>query len=146
MTEKEMWKHFKNEHNIENDDYQSWKFGFDADSLVDLVIKGHKRATTSLYLFYQIDNESLPKEGSYSVIVNSKGEAVCIIQTTRVFITPFDHVTEEYAYREGEGDKTLRCWKKVHKRFFENELSELGIEFDEKMNVVCEEFELVYCV
>lgn len=145
MTEKEMWKQFKNEYNIENDDYQSWEFGFDADLLADLVRKGHKRATTSLYLFYQIDNEPLPKEGAYGVILNSKGEAICIIQITRVFITPFNHVTEEYAYREGEGDKTLLYWKKVHKTFFENELSELGIKFEEKMNVVCEEFEVVYC-
>ena len=41
---------------------------------------------------------------------------------------------------EGEGDKSLDYWRKVHIKFFEEEF---GDKFNEDMEVLCEEFELV---
>ena len=45
---------------------------------------------------------------------------------------------------EGEGDKSLRYWREVHKNFFKRELEALNMEFIEDMLVVFEEFEVVY--
>lgn len=61
-----------------------------------------------------------------------------------MYITPFNKVSENHAYKEGEGDRSLRYWQKVHEEFFKKELSETGLEFETNMNVVCEEFEVVY--
>lgn len=83
-------------------------------------------------------------EGEYSVILNSREEAVCIIRTTKVYVVPFCEITETHAFKEGEGDKSLSYWRKVHEEFFKNALERKGLNFDEQMKVVCEEFEVLY--
>lgn len=45
---------------------------------------------------------------------------------------------------EGEGDRSLACWRQVHEDFFRAELAEAGLEFSPEMPVACEEFEVVY--
>ena len=83
MYEKELWKKFISTNNINSNEYDSWSFGGDADLLANLVINGKKTATSSLYLLYELENEPLPKKDSYNIILNSKNEAVCIIQTKK---------------------------------------------------------------
>ena len=144
MTDRELWEKFIAENEVMDCDYQAWAFGADADMLAELVVKGEKIATASAYVWYEIENESLPTEGLYNVVLNSKGEAVCVIQTTKVYVVPFNEVSEAHAYKEGEGDKSLTYWRKVHKEFFTNELQREGMEFREDMKIVCEEFKLVY--
>ena len=141
MNAQEMWNLFTNDESLE---YEEWDFGDDADLLADLVIKGIKTATSSNYIFYELENEELPKVNEYSIILNSKDEAVCIIQTTNVYVTPFNEVSEEHAYKEGERNRTLQDWIDIHKDFFGNELKSIGKEFQDDMLVVCEEFQVVY--
>ncbi|HKM00449.1 MAG TPA: ASCH domain-containing protein [Sedimentibacter sp.] len=127
--------------------YTSWYFcdnKQDADELAQLVMDGIKKATASLYLFYESENEELPKVGDLSVITNWEGEAKCIIRTSNIDIVPFKDVTEEFAQTEGEGDKSLKYWKRAHSEYFSREVKELGKEFNENMLVVCEKFEVVY--
>jgi hypothetical protein len=76
---------------------------------------------------YIEENEPMPCVNEYSVILNSKDEAVCIIQTTKVKVVPFDQVSADHAYKEGEGDKSLDYWRTVHKDFFTAELAAVGI-------------------
>ena len=141
MNAQEMWNLYTKDQSLE---YEAWAFGDDADLLADLVLKGIKTATSSNYIFYELENEELPQVNEYSVILNSKEEAVCIIQTTKVYIVPFHEVSEEHAYKEGERNRTLEDWRDIHKTFFGNELKEIGKEFKEDMLVVCEEFKVVY--
>lgn len=124
--------------------YEAWAFGEAPDKLADLVVQGIKTATCSAYDLYRINNEALPKEGDYSVILNSREEAVCIIQTRRVYVTEFDKVSEEHAFQEGEGDRSLKYWRKVHESFLTKELASVHRSFDRNTKVVCEEFEVVY--
>ena len=93
---------------------------------------------------YQYLNEELPKENSYSVILDSSDNAKCIIKNKSVNILPFNKVDDRLAYLEGEGDKSLEYWKNTHREFFTNELKEINKEFNEDMLIVFEEFELVY--
>ena len=123
--------------------YEAWAFGGDPDELAALVVSGVKTATCSAHALYAADDEPLPQEGDYSVILNSRGEAVCIIRTTRVYLAPYCDVTPEHAFREGEGDRTLAYWRDVHERFFTGEMRAAGMAFDENMLLVCEEFELI---
>ncbi|MEG0693669.1 MAG: ASCH domain-containing protein, partial [Oscillospiraceae bacterium] len=102
-----------------------------------------KTATCSSHWLYEVEDEPLPEVGNYSVIENWKGNAVCIIKTTAVNIVPFDEVTAEHAYKEGEGDRSLAYWRSVHEKVYKAELAEFNKEFSTRMLVVCEEFEVV---
>lgn len=122
----------------------AWAFGEKADELAELVVQGIKTATSSAYALYATDGEPLPETGEYSVILDSRGSAKCIIKTTKVYVTAFDKVSEVHAYKEGEGDRSLAYWREVHEKFFTDCLKEAGLSFSSTMEVVCEEFEVVY--
>lgn len=129
-----------------NKKYSAWHFcnnEQDANELADLVLKGTKKATASLYLSYSNDDE-LPKEEDLSIIINWDGIAQGIIRTTNIEIVPYKDVTEEFAATEGEGDKSLEYWRRAHWSFFTEEMKEIGKEPTEDMLVVCEKFEVVY--
>lgn len=144
MTENQLWEEFTQNCDVDTCEYNAWQFGFDADLLADLVLRGEKTATASAYPLYQLENEPLPKIGEYDIILNSKNEAMCIIKTTNVYVIPFCKVNKEHAYKEGEGDKSLKYWRNLHRDFFIKCLSEVDKIFDENMEVVCEEFKVVY--
>ena len=139
MTAEELWKR-----SGLSGSYEAWAFGEAADKLADLVVQGIKTATCSAYDLYQINNEPLPKEGDYSVILDSSGEAVCIVKTLKIYVTEFKNVSAEHAYKEGEGDRSLEYWREVHVNFLTSELATINMAFDENTKVVCEEFEVVY--
>ena len=143
MTAMEMWEAFSESKKL-NASYNAWAFGADADELADLVLAGIKTATASAQLLYERYEEPLPQSGEYSVILNSRQEAVCIIRTENVWIVPFEKVDAVQAWKEGEGDRSLSYWRKVHERFFREELESIGHSFNETINVVCEEFIRVY--
>lgn len=115
-----------------------------ANELVDLVLRGMKRATTSALWVYEHEHEPIPAAGDYSVITDWEGIAKCIIQTTGITIVPFNEVTAEMAAKEGEGDLSLSYWQKGHALFFRAECRAIGAEFIETIPVVFEEFEVVY--
>lgn len=120
--------------------YEAWSFGDGgdiADELADLVIRGKKTATTSIYQLYQMEKAPIPSVNGLSIILNSNGEAVCIVRTSDVRICRFCDVTPEHAYKEGEGDRTLDHWRKVHRECFKKELEAHDLHFDESMLVVC---------
>ena len=143
MTAQQMWDMFSSEYYSQSE-FTAWAFGEDPDELARLVNEGIKTATASAYPFYELDEEPLPQAGQYSIILNSLGEAVCIIRNTRVYITAFADVNERQAWKEGEGDRSLNYWRRVHERFFRQELQSAGLSFDEGLKIVCEEFEKVY--
>lgn len=144
MSGKELWEAFIMENNFVECHYETWAFGVEADLLAHLVATGRKTATASAYPLYELENEPLPAIGAYSVILDSKDNAVCIIQTKKVTIVPFYEVSAEHAYKEGEGDKSLDFWREVHEKFFTECLNEAGLKFTPAMKVVCEEFAVVY--
>jgi uncharacterized protein YhfF len=144
MTAQEMWEKYVEKSAIQNAHYEAWCFGDAPDKLAELVLSGEKTATASVAIWYREENEPMPSVDEYSVILNTKNEAVCVIQTTKVTVVPFDQVSAEHAYKEGEGDKSLAYWRAVHEAFFREELTHAGKTFDEKMDVVCEEFKVVY--
>ena len=134
MTPEELW-----ERSGLTGTYEAWSFGEAPDKLAELVLQGIKTATCSVYDLYLINNEKIPQEGDYSIILNSNKEAVCIIRTLKVYVTEFSQVSEEHAFKEGEGDRSLEYWRKVHSNFVAKELASVNILFDEHSKVVCEE-------
>lgn len=144
MTGKELWDRFVEECDPDDRAYEAWAFGMDADLLAHFVVTGRKTATASAYPLYALEKEPLPHAGAYSVILDAKDNAVCVIQTTRVAVVPFNKVTAEHAYKEGEGDRSLSYWREVHESFFTECLHEAGLQFTPDMKVVCEEFTVIY--
>lgn len=139
MTAEELWKK-----SGLTGTYEAWAFGEAPDKLAELVVQGIKTATCSAYDLYQVEDEPIPAVGDLSVILNSKDEAVCIVKTTSVYVTEFNKVSSEHAYKEGEGDRSLEYWREVHVNFLTNEFASVQRTFDENTKVVCEEFEVVY--
>lgn len=143
MTAEQMWQAFSEKSGI-SAEYDAWAFGDDPDTLAELVLQGIKTATCSALPFYALEGEPLPREGEYSVILDSRNQAVCVIQTTRVYQTSFEAVTAEHAWKEGEGDRSLAYWRQVHEAFFTEELSQAGMAFSQDLMLVCEEFLRIY--
>lgn len=146
-----LWQRYLNSIKKENKNinltYTSWYFGDNkelANKLVDLVLEGQKTATTSLYYLYDFEKEDLPKVGELSIVTDFYGEAKCIIETKNISILPFFKVNKNFAYKEGEGNKSLEYWREGHIKFFNRQLKSLDMEFSEDMLVVCEEFEVIY--
>ena len=148
MTGEEMWLEFCHAANVaEETPHDVWKFcggGIFADELAKLVLAGIKTATASLKLAYELEAEPLPCVGGYSVILFDNEEAACIIRDTKVSIVPFNQVSPEHAYKEGEDDRSLEKWREVHRRFFTPDYEAAGRPFDEAGDCVLEEFEVVY--
>ncbi len=142
MTAQEMWMKFTEKSNLQNEKYTAWAFGDTPDELAELVLKGIKTATSSLYCLYDIKENKLSKVGEYNIVLNSKNEAVCIIKTTTISIIPFNKITEQQAIAEGDGN--LNNWKKIHRDFYTDCLKVYDIKFEENTELVFEEFELVY--
>ena len=107
MNAQELWNEYKQINPSIGDDIDAWQFGAQPDLLAKLVLDGTKTATASAYDLYAVDNDPLPEVGSYDVVLDSKDQAVCIIQIKKVSVVAFEEVSEEHAFKEGEGDKTL---------------------------------------
>ena len=127
--------------------YEAWAFGGDdtpelATELGLLVRDGQKRATTARLDSFEAEDEPFPQVGAYGVILDGAGQPVCIIRTTQVDTKPFGEVDEEFAWVEGEGDRSLAYWRAAHERFFADE----GTPISDDDLVVLERFELVWPV
>ncbi len=111
-----------------------------ADTLGALVAGRLKTATTSALEAYE-PGEPLPRVGELSVVLDGSGEPLCVVETTEVRVLRFAEVDAAFAFDEGEGDRSLAYWQKAHERFFGETLPG---PFDEKLQVVCERFRLVW--
>lgn len=127
--------------------FQVWYFGNNQEMsrrLADLVIHGEKRATASLVEFNDAHPEVAPIDAGYSVVTDFEGAPLCVLQTTEIRHLPFDEVDAQFAYDEGEGDRTLEDWRAGHWSYFTREAAEYGLEFNEKSLVCCERFRLLF--
>ena len=124
-----------------------WAFGDGpelADELGALVKQGIKTATADLVWITEYESRPIPKAGDYSVILDGAGDPLCIIETTDVTIRPYEDVPPEFAYDEGEGDRSLDYWRQAHWRYFGRRCADIGRQPSLTMLVVCEHFRLVY--
>lgn len=129
------------------DSYEVWSFGNSAtlaNELGHLAKTGLKTATCGPLWAYQAEHEPLPQPGDLSLITDGEGAPLCIIETTEVQVKAFNEVDEQFAYDEGEGDRSLAYWRAVHWDAFSRECETIGRKPDETMPLVCERFRLVF--
>lgn len=124
----------------------AWSFGAtpdQADSLLALVLDGTKTATAGALWDYQAEGDDVPTIGEMSILLDSDGHPRALVVTTQVDVVPFEQVSAEHAYLEGEGDRSLRHWRDVHQWFF-TEYAAHGRGFAYDMPVVLERFKVLY--
>jgi len=118
----------------------------DADDCAELVVNKIKQATAPSLWWFKKNNEKLPEPGDINIVTNWNGEAVAIVQTTKVNQVPFNKITPEFAVCEGEGDKSLAYWNKVHWDYYTREMKPFGEVPTKDMIVVCEYFKTIWVV
>ncbi len=115
-----------------------------ANLCANLVLSGEKTTSSSLRDYYNFSNTQLPQVNSLVVITDWNSNPVCIIEITEVTECKFCDVTSEFAFAEGEGDKSLAWWRNVHWNFFSAECTDLGIQPSENMIIILERFKVVF--
>jgi len=120
------------------------------DRLVGLVISGAKTTTTGLLVEYELDGESVGRPGDLSVVVDSDGRRVAVIELLEARVTRLADVDLQHALDEGEGDADVASWRIGHERFWRSYLPELrerlgdpSFDIDDDTRVVLERFRLV---
>ncbi|MFZ0547040.1 MAG: ASCH domain-containing protein [Candidatus Promineifilaceae bacterium] len=126
---------------------EAWGFGDSpemAEELGRLVLNGIKTATCSAVWEYEAENESVPQVGDLSIVTDGREQPLCIIETIEVTIKAYNEVEAQFAYEEGEGDRSLAYWRQAHHDFFSRMLPIIGRQFSETMPLICERFRVIY--
>lgn len=144
------WAAFCRAHAVdEATPYQAWYFGNSAElahELMDLVVHGPKRGTAGLQWSIERHPDLAPVPHGYSVVCEYDGTPRAVLRTTDIQVKPFAQVDAQFAWDEGEGDRSLAYWKKAHWEYFSAECASLGREPSLEMPVVLERFELLWVV
>lgn len=125
---------------------EAWAFGAEpeqADELLGLVLEGIKTATAASFWDHQWTGDPIPEPGQLNIVLDGSGDPRALIETTDVQIIPFNEVGVDHARAEGEGDRSLEYWRRVHQEFWA-EHSQNPRKFQPDMPVVCERFRLLW--
>ena len=115
-----------------------------ADELGELIAQGIKTGTCSALWEWEFENDPIPSAGLITIVLDGRGEPLCIVETVDVSIRRYNEVDADFARSEGEGDLSLAYWREAHRNFFSRILPKIGKEFSEDMPLVCERFRLIY--
>jgi uncharacterized protein YhfF len=132
-------------HAVASEDYDIVAFGDSpemADELGQLILHGPKRATAGLRRDFTDDD--LPRVGGHVVVVDGRGEPLCIFQTTDVRVGPLSSVDGAFAWDEGEGDRSRDWWLNAYREFFTRQAGREGFEFSPDIETVFERFKVVW--
>lgn len=148
-TVKALWHAFIAQHPAHADTPMPPHFYFcdneaDANTCADLVVKKIKQATAPSMWWYDHNKQSLPKIGDLFIVTDWQGTAKAIIELTKLEVVPFNKVTAAFAFAEGEGDKSLAYWRKLHKAYYAREMKAVDAAFDKNILVSCEYFKTVF--
>lgn len=144
-----MWEEFIARHPEYKHESQPESYFFcdnkkDANDCAELVLKGLKQATSTSLWWFKQHKAALPKVGDLAIVTNWDGQAIAIIKTTKVEQVPFNNISDDYASIEGEGDRSLAYWKKVHWDFYSREMKPFGEKPTKDMIIVCEQFKMIW--
>jgi uncharacterized protein YhfF len=115
-----------------------------ADMLARLIVAGVKTATCSALWEYEADGEPLPTLGKRTIVLDGRNVPLCVIEITEVKVHNFRDVDAQFAYDEGEGDRSLPYWRQEHWKFFTRSLRRIGREPRNDMPLVCKRFRVIH--
>ena len=118
------------------------------DLLVGAILSGAKTTTSGLLIDYERDGEPLPRPGDRSVVIDSAGEPVTLIELVAVRVVRLADVDLAHALGEGEGYGSVADWRSGHESFWHSdqvraEIGDPGFTVDDDTLVVAEEFRVI---
>lgn len=143
-TIQEVWTAYLAKYNLSNTTPFAGECVFGGDeaesnALTAMVLSGQKQANCGSLEAYKIDMEPLPAVGNRYVVTDWNGNALCVIETLKVTIVPFNEITWEMAQKESNAEN-MATWEEIQAQFFEDDGDIMGYEFTLEMPVVFEEF------
>jgi len=123
-----------------------WGFGATpehADELLALVLARTKTGTAGYLEEYEAEGLAVEQVGDLDVILDGSGIPRAVIETTEVEVVPFHEVTAEHAFAEGEDDRTLASWRRIHRDFYERFIAP-GVAFRDDIVIICQRFRVAY--
>jgi uncharacterized protein YhfF len=115
-----------------------------ADELIALVLAGTKRATAALVEDFAAEGEPLPRIGGHWVACDGAGAPRCVLRSVDLRLGPLASVDEEFAWDEGEGERTRESWLAVHLTYFGRTQAARGQAWSDDLEVVFERFSVVW--
>jgi uncharacterized protein YhfF len=142
------WKRYTNSQEIDNrpcpDAFYFCDNRQDANVCAELVVAGIKQATAPSLWWFRTRGEDLPRVEEYFVVTNCDGKPQAEIQTTVVEVVPFGLVDAAFAHAEGEDDRSLTEWRRVHRSYYAREMGGDESKINDGFEVVCHRFRCVF--
>jgi uncharacterized protein YhfF len=115
-----------------------------SDDLLGVVLHGHKRATAELVAEFAARGEALPRIGAHWIACDGRGAPRLVLRTTELRIATFREVDADFAFDEGEDDRSLTSWRTQHRIYWERTCAARGAVWDEQDEIVLERFAVVW--
>ena len=103
------------------DGLRTIEFGNQGESrsaLLEFIFNGNKRATAGLLSDYEEEGEPVEHVGEVLVVLGNEFEEVGRIRITKVEVTTFIEVPDEFALAEAEGDLNAADFRASHSEFW----------------------------
>lgn len=115
-----------------------------ADELGALIVAGVKTAGCSSLWEWEAGNEPRPEVGYLTIALDGSQRPLCVVETFEITLRNYDQVDAQFAFDEGEGDRSLAYWREAHWKYFSRVLEKFGLQPAIDMPLVCERFRVVY--
>ena len=124
------------------DNLRSIEFGTPGESrarLVDFIVNGNKRATAGLLDDYAKESEPIEVVGECLAMLDNSDKHVATLRVTRVEVSRFINVPDEFALTEAEGDLNAADFRASHSDY----RSRIGEAITDDTQIVQVYFELL---
>lgn len=141
------WQAFKQATGHDGDAYEALSCGDSPalqTELAELIVEGRKRATAGLLRDFTEGGETLPAVGDLVIVLDGTGTPRCIWRTTEITVKPLNQVDDQFAWDEGEGDRSRDWWLEAHRAYFSREAAREGFVFTDDMDTVFERFTVIW--
>ena len=124
------------------DNLRSIEFGTPGESrarLIDFIVNGNKRATAGLLDDYAKESEPVESVGECLAMLDNSDQHVATLRVTRVEVSRFIDVPDEFALAEAEGDLNAADFLASHSEYW----SHVGEAVTDETKIVQVYFELL---
>ena len=124
------------------DNLRSIEFGTPGESrarLIDFIVNGNKRATAGLLDDYAKESEPVESVGECLAMLDNDNQHVATLRVTRVEVSRFIDVPDEFALAEAEGDLNAADFRASHSEYW----SRIGETITNETQIVQVYFELL---
>ena len=124
------------------DNLRSIEFGTPGESrtrLIDFIVNGNKRATAGLFDDYAKESEPVESVGECLGMLDNDNQHVATLRVTRVEVSRFIDVPDEFALAEAEGDLNAADFRASHSEYW----SRIGETITDETQIVQVYFELL---